>query len=306
MPEDAIIRRERCRAITKRRGLNRRCKHTTLHGIYCHQHQRTERGLRITKSELPGAGDGVFTTKPIPKGAIVCYYTGDEVVEKDPEYSNLYALQIKKRPPTFIVADETNEPGEGRWVNDGRDIVPNNSAMIYNKKTDTAYIKAKRDIEPGEEILVDYGEEYPWREPTKPKKVVPERKPFVHQPKKKLIKPIQPPEPEDWPIPNPDLEPQVKAKRVQRSPQEKHEIFHLKRLVALQHLWNDEKLAHSLKIPPVKRVINVPKKKKGELFNYALEKLLKKERGLWVKHVNQNPRNNMTEARAHAIIEKSV
>jgi hypothetical protein len=95
-------------------------------------------------------------------------------------------------------------------------------------------------------------------------------------------------------------------KRVPMSPQEKHELFHLKRLVALQHLWNDEKLAQSLKIPLVKRVINVPQKKKGELFNYGLEKLLKTERGKWVKHVNQNPRNKMTEAKAHDIIEKSL
>ena len=134
--------------------------------------------------------------------------------------------------------------------------------------------------------------------------MVPERKAVSAPPgKKKLIKPDHGPEPEDWPVPEPDPEP-VRA-RVKRSPHEKHEIFYLKRLVALQQLWDDEKLATALKIPLVKHVINVPRRVEGK-FNKALEKLLIKERGEWVRHVNQNPRNRMTDDRAYKIIEKAV
>ena len=86
---------------------------------------------------------------------------------------------------------------------------------------------------------------------------------------------------------------------------EKHESFFLKRLQALQHLWDDEKLATSLKIPVAKHQIKIPPRPEGK-FNLALEKLLKAERGKWVKHVNKNPRNAMTDDRAYDIIEKAV
>ena len=99
--------------------------------------------------------------------------------------------------------------------------------------------------------------------------------------------------------------PKPKAKRVQRSNIDKHEIFHLKRLVVLQKLWDDTSLNQKLEIPQVKHEIVVPRRVDGK-FDIALEKLLVKERGIWVQHVNQNPRNRMTVARAHDIIEKAV
>lgn len=320
MPEGSIVRRERCHATTTRRGLNRRCMHDTLRGIYCHQHEKQLRGLRIMKSEIPDAGMGVFTTKVIPKGATVCQYTGDEVVEKDPDYANPYALQIKKKPPTFIVADETNEPGEGRWVNDGRGVLPNNAKLVYNKKSEMASVKALRKIEVGEEILVDYGEEYPWREPTPTRKeVVPKRKPaIIREPsptppaprKKKLIKPDHGPEPEDWPAPAEEPEPPItrpkpKPKpKVKRSGDEKFQIDTLKRLVALQDLWDDKDLNRKLKLPQVKHQIAVPDNKGN--YTMKLNKLFKTERQLWVDHVNQNPRNRMTMDRAFDIIDKAL
>ena len=47
----------------------------TQRGIYCWQHEKVKRGLRITESETGEYGEqsqlGVFTTRPIKKNAII-------------------------------------------------------------------------------------------------------------------------------------------------------------------------------------------------------------------------------------------
>ena len=159
LPEGAILKTVQCKAVTKRRGLNRRCKHMTQRGIYCHQHEKVERGLRITESETGEFGDqgvlGVFTTKPIKKGAIICDFTGKKVVA-DEEYDNKFGLWVKSRPPTFIDARRTTESGEARFVQDGGD--ENNSEIVYNRGK-VGKLKALRNIEAGEEILADRNDE---------------------------------------------------------------------------------------------------------------------------------------------------
>ena len=156
----AEVLRERCHAITKRRGLNTRCKHMTLRGIYCWQHEQTERNLRIKKSVVaPRAGMGLFAVKPIKKNTQIAQYTGDRVVTADPNYGNPYVLQIKKN--NFIDAKKTNEKGEGRWANDRRNR-SNNANLIYNTRTKKAYLKATKDIPAKEEITTAYGPAY-WR-----------------------------------------------------------------------------------------------------------------------------------------------
>lgn len=160
LPEGAILNTVQCRAITKRRGLDRRCLHRTQRGIYCHQHEKVKRGLRITESESGEFGDqgqlGVFTTKPIKKGQIICDFTGKKVVA-DEEYENPFGLWVKQQPPTFIDARRTTENGEGRFVQDGGD--ENNAEIVYNSRGGIGQLKALRNIAAGEEILADRNSE---------------------------------------------------------------------------------------------------------------------------------------------------
>ena len=159
LPEGAILKTVQCKAVTKRRGLNRRCLHMTQRGVYCHQHLKQERGLQITESEAGEFGEqgqlGVFTTKPIKKGAIICDFTGKKVVA-DENYDNKFGLWVKSRPPTFIDARRTTENGEGRFVQDGGE--ENNSEFVYNRGK-VGHLKALRNIEAGEEILADRNDE---------------------------------------------------------------------------------------------------------------------------------------------------
>ncbi len=160
-------------------------------------------------------------------------------------------------------------------------------------------LRAIKDIAANHEVTT------PFDLSAKPKPII-KPKPIVK--KRKLIKPDHGPEPPELVFraePERAPKPKPKIKRKARSPADKHEIFHLKRILALQDLYNDKNLAHELRIPVSHRVINVPPRG-SQLFNYALEKLLKKEIQSWVDHVNQNPRNRMTVSKANSIIEKIV
>lgn len=267
--------KQRCAATTKRRGLNRRCLHTTLRGMYCHQHLKQIEHLRIMKSELPEAKLGLFTTEDIPKGAVIAQYTGEEVVEADPDYNNPYSLQIKSRPPTYIDARKTNT-GEARFANDARNS-DNNARLIYDKKKKKAYLKANRDIHAWEEILTSYGDDY-WHTPYIPNiKKLRQRRPkerdeyenedgdnFIAdedeeprqkaKPKKKLVRPA---DVEEEPMPIPWADP------IEEAP------------------WSNSEGEEYL--PPTKKKVSKPKaskpKSKGEKhsarLNRSLVKLLK-------------------------------
>ena len=75
-----------------------------------------------------------------------------------------------------------------------------------------------------------------------------------------------------------------------------------KRLAALQELFSDRGMAERLKIQPSKHVIKIPSKAPD--MDKALHKLLIVERKRFVQYINQNPRNKMTNDKAHDIIEK--
>jgi len=162
--------------------------HVTLQGLYCHQHLKQHLGLAIQDSELPGTRKGLFTTKDIPKGAVIAAYTGNVIVEHDPNFQNTYALQIKDRPPTYIDASKSNT-APGRYAKDahGRD---NNSELLYNTKTKDAFLRAIRDIHAGEEILTSYGDEY-WDTPSIPniKKMRKKNGHFVREQNRPVLQP---------------------------------------------------------------------------------------------------------------------
>ena len=123
------------------------------------QHEKKLRNLRIKKSNIPNAGKGLFTTKYIPKGAVIAGYTGERVINKDPNYGNPYALQIKKY--TFIDASKSNT-AEGRFANDCRGACKNNALLQYDKANKKAFLAAKHNIKAGSEITTSYGKDY-WK-----------------------------------------------------------------------------------------------------------------------------------------------
>lgn len=154
-----VMPSQRCTASTKK---GPQCCQRTAKGQYCWNHLRSISGLRIMRSSVPGAGLGLFASRPLPADKRIDY-TGDRVPLESDTDGGAYFLQISKH--RAIDAARTNA-GEGRWVNDprGTDSSANSEFSLYTPpgKPRVACVKTLRPIAKGEEILVKYGAQY-WR-----------------------------------------------------------------------------------------------------------------------------------------------
>lgn len=121
--------------------------------------------LIVKESTLPGAGKGLFTERLIPSGTQIVEYKGrittwKEVSEK--EVDNGYLLYVTRN---HVINARPYTKALGRYANDAKGFgkikgIRNNSIYVTVKKQ--VFIEATRDIQPGEEILVDYGKDY-WK-----------------------------------------------------------------------------------------------------------------------------------------------
>lgn len=122
----------------------------------------------VKKSQLPGAGKGLFTKKEIKKGERFIEYLGEIITEKELEkraeqdkYG--YGFYINKKK----CIDAYNTPEAiARYANDAKGFsrikgLRNN--CCYDVWKQRGWIKAERNIKAGEEIFVDYGNEY-WKD----------------------------------------------------------------------------------------------------------------------------------------------
>lgn len=123
--------------------------------------------LLVKKSKLPGAGRGLFTTKPFKKDDKIIEYRGEIIGWKD------YNDRVKRGEDGYLFfvrrdkcIDAYKTPQyKARFANDAAGIVRikglrNNSH--YEIHDDRCYIVAARDIKAGEEIFCDYTRDY-WK-----------------------------------------------------------------------------------------------------------------------------------------------
>lgn len=121
--------------------------------------------LLVKKSQLPGAGMGLFTTKDIKKGCKIIEYRGEIIDWKE------YCKRVKEDKDGYLAyisrkkcIDAYNTPQyKARYANDAEGLIKNkkfkNNAE-YQIINDKVYIVATRDIRAGEEIFVSYSKEY--------------------------------------------------------------------------------------------------------------------------------------------------
>lgn len=138
--------------------------------------------VEIRTSSIPEAGGGVFATKTLPKGFSlpylgVVYPTDDESV---PLFDRTYAMEDgdcgvidgdpTKMPSLFRYASMINEPAceEGKRVTRMRQRAARKQRgnceidfddPIWNDVTPTV-IRTTQAVVPGQELLMDYGEQY--------------------------------------------------------------------------------------------------------------------------------------------------
>ena len=122
-----------------------------------------EKQLVVKRSTLPGAGKGLFTKKPIPKGTRIVEYKGKVTSWKDADHQgggNGYIYYVKR----YHVIDALPRPKAlARYANDARGMIrvkgiTNNSDYVEDGLK--VYIQSFKDIPANGEIFVGYGKEY--------------------------------------------------------------------------------------------------------------------------------------------------
>ncbi len=121
--------------------------------------------LSVKKSQLPNAGKGLYTRIFIPKGSYIVEYKGTiskwKEVE-DTEWDNGYIYYVTRN---YVINARPHPEYLARYANDAAGLervkgLRNN--CVYKKRANRIYIYSEKNIQPGEEIFVDYGADY-WK-----------------------------------------------------------------------------------------------------------------------------------------------
>ena len=122
--------------------------------------------LYITKSGLQDAGLGVYTDDFIPENTIIGEYTG-EIIESYNIEANDYYYELVEPDEVAgkmgIGIDSSKLPRcYMGMINDAQfsKKYSNNCSFESEVEEKKVYVVSSRDIEPGEELFVSYGENY--------------------------------------------------------------------------------------------------------------------------------------------------
>lgn len=124
-----------------------------------------EKQLKVKRSQLPNAGFGLYTARPIAKRTRIVEYKGRRSKWKDvrdEDGRNGYIFYINRN---HVIDALPTKKALARYANDARGLVRvngviNNAEYVVDGLK--AYIESTRDIEAGAEIFVDYGKDY-WK-----------------------------------------------------------------------------------------------------------------------------------------------
>ncbi len=118
----------------------------------------------VKRSQLPGAGKGLFAKIDFSKGDRITEYAGRRRKWKDVKHEDGYNAYLLRLTRTTAI-DARNSKSPGRYANDAAGLVKikglrnNAEYLIYGNK---CFIEAIRKIKKGEEIFVSYGKEF-WK-----------------------------------------------------------------------------------------------------------------------------------------------
>jgi len=150
-------------------GEFKRCDHRRCPQPYSH----IEPAVKVDESKVHG--QGLFATRHIKKGEVVCPYSGVCSNYCNPVNDSRFILRVKWQHPFtgeeqiwFLDSREINNAA-GRWANDPRNSGRSANArytdfpLLKHPLAQNRYyvnIRATRNIKIGEEILIAYGNQY--------------------------------------------------------------------------------------------------------------------------------------------------
>ena len=107
----------------------------------------------VVKNSRPGTGLGLFAARVFGKGDFVLEYSGTRIPSRIADtHPGKYLFEIDE---DWTIDGETHS-NMARYIN--HDCHPNAEAEI--EEDDRIMISAVRDVAAGEELTIDYGEEY--------------------------------------------------------------------------------------------------------------------------------------------------
>jgi SET domain-containing protein len=151
-----------------------------------------EKNLLVKKSNIPGAGKGLFTNKFIAKGTRITEYKGKITTWKNVDHHdglNAYIYYVNRN---LVIDASKNKKNLARYTNDvkgcedGSKLTNNCIFVVDNLRV---FLEAKKDIEAKSELLAGYGKEY-WDIMRKNKsEAATKKKKVAKSPSKKLTDP---------------------------------------------------------------------------------------------------------------------
>lgn len=122
-----------------------------------------KKDLFVKESTIPESGKGLFTKVFIPKGTYVVEYTGKVTSWKDADHEDGKNGYIYFLNRNHVINASRHKAALARYANDARGLskvkgILNNA--VYEEEKKKVFIKAVKNIEPGQEIFVAYGKDY--------------------------------------------------------------------------------------------------------------------------------------------------
>lgn len=157
------LKARQCAAETQK---GERCKRRTRKQLpYCYEHTRIILHVEIRPSTIEGAGLGLFAVEDFKKDDLIVPYEGEFIDEEElnrryGDDTAKYALQINKD----LYIDSACSRGTGAFINQAQTKAKNNARLskFPGRRTIAphASVRAIKSIKAGDEIFVDYGDEY--------------------------------------------------------------------------------------------------------------------------------------------------
>ena len=171
---NAPLQCDRCTYI---KANGERCKRNVCIGLdVCSTHLPFKYKVKIGTSLIPNSGKGLFAYQiNAPDNAIIfrkddtiCPYNGEIIdqptlVNRYGDFTAPYGFQTKQHPARY--EDAATHRGVGSLINH-KPGKSTNARLAINTRTGKGIIKAMKTIRQGDELYVNYGNEYVMDEPT--------------------------------------------------------------------------------------------------------------------------------------------